>query len=202
MNKRLDLFALAVDQVFLPSLAASTINSASPSVRAVVRVRSCCSSLQVLAACWEACIPLALWAQSFLPSATVSSSSSVRRRWSPLPSPTSTLSLCCKTFRHRPHASSESCWIPMSLVVSAGELLRDGGGALQSGRVAFAGFVLLTRVGVRFPLEDCNVIGSYVESHCKTSALLIYISSGFYKKSKQVTIADVCISVSHHVTHG
>ncbi|PUZ48777.1 hypothetical protein GQ55_7G274000 [Panicum hallii var. hallii] len=162
MNKRLDLFALAVD-------------SASPSVRAVVRVRSCWSSLQVLAACWEACVPPALWARSFLPSATVSSSSSVRRRWSSLPSPTSTLSLCCKISPHRPHASSESCRMPMSLVVSAGELLGDGGGALQSGRVAFAGFVLLMRVGVRFPLEDCNVIGSYVESCCKTSALVTYI---------------------------
>jgi hypothetical protein len=34
--------------------------------------------------------------------------------------------------------------------------------------------VVRVRVGVRFPLEDCNVIGSYVESCCKTS--------GFYRK--------------------
>ena len=51
----------------------------------------------------------------------------------------------------------------MPLVVYTGKLLSDGSGALQTGQMAFAGFVLLPLVGVWVPLEDCNVIGSSVE---------------------------------------
>lgn len=94
-NKRLDLFILAMDRVS-PSLSAASTRADSfpsfPNLRswdslpfgswAVVGSCSSCSSLQVVAVRLEARLPPALWALLFFPPATVSSSSSVRRRWS------------------------------------------------------------------------------------------------------------------------